>query len=433
MVAVAVLAVVLFGIPLGVAVGRLYRSQEIARLERLATEVATVSTGALSDDDPSTVPTLPVETPHGSLSAFDAQGHLVIGDPLSSPSAAVQGALTGKLVAHQEGNQLVVGIPVTEDQRIVGAIRASSPLGRVQGRTLRTWAAMAGLGLAVIAVATVAARTLARRLSKPVAAVARAAHTLGEGDFSVRLPSSGLAELDEAVVAINVTASRLGALVSRERAFSADASHQLRTPLTGLRLTLESAMETPGADLVQAMKDAVTEVDRLEATVDDLLALARDTELRRDPVDLARLCAGAVSRWEADLASKGRALRLRVENPKPPMVRASTAAVQQVLDVLIDNAAIHGRGTVVVRVRPAPRGAAIEVADEGAGPTDPASVFQRRAPSATGHGIGLALARSLAEAEGGRLLLTRARPPVFALVLPAAGGGQAPLPASPRF
>jgi signal transduction histidine kinase len=323
-------------------------------------------------------------------------------------------------VAHQEGNQLVVGIPVTEDQRIVGAIRASSPLGRVQARTLRTWAAMAGLGLAVIAVATVAARTLARRLSKPVAAVARAAHTLGEGDFSVRLPSSGLAELDEAVVAINATASRLGALVSRERAFSADASHQLRTPLTGLRLTLESAMATPGADLVQAMKDAVTEVDRLEATVDDLLALARDTEQRRDPVDLARLCAGAVGRWEADLASKGRALRLRVENPKPPLVRASAAAVQQVLDVLIDNAANHGRGTVVVRVRPAPRGAAIEVADEGAGPADPSSVFQRRAPSATGHGIGLALARSLAEAEGGRLLLTRGRPPVFALVLPTA-------------
>lgn len=420
MVAVAVLAVVLFGVPLGIAVGRLYRSQEISRLERIATQLATQSTASLGDDDPATVPAMPEDPPHTTVSAYDAQGHLVIGDPLNKPSEAIAGALQGTLQAHQEGGDLVVAVPVSEDQQIIGIIRVASPVSRVWLRTLRTWSAMAGLGLAVIAIATVAARTLARRLSRPVAAVARAAHALGEGDFSVRLPTSGLEELDEAVGAINITASRLGDLVARERAFSADASHQLRTPLTGLRLTLESAMETPGANLRRAMRDAVAEVDRLEATVDDLLALARDTERPREPVDLNRLCADAVSRWEADLKAKGRALRLRVENPKTAPVRASPAAVQQVLDVLLDNAATHGKGTVIVRVRSAPRGAAIEVADEGPGPSDPAAAFQRRAAGSGGHGIGLALARSLAEAEGGRLLLTQTRPPIFAFVLPEA-------------
>ena len=92
-----------------------------------------------------------------------------------------------------------------------------------------------------------------------------------------------------------------------------------------------------------------------------------------------------------------------------------------VLDVLVGNAAEHGSGTVTVRVRPAPGGLAIEVGDEGPGVAeDPEQVFARRAGSADGHGIGLALARSLAEAEGGRLLLQRPVPaPVFALLLPA--------------
>src|SRR4051794_12121245 len=103
MVAVAVLAVVLFGAPLGVAVGRLYRSQEITRLERVATQLATNATAALGDDDPSTVPSLPDDPPHTAVSAFDADGHLVIGDPISEPSRAVVGALQGTLEAHQEG------------------------------------------------------------------------------------------------------------------------------------------------------------------------------------------------------------------------------------------------------------------------------------------------------------------------------------------
>ena len=102
-------------------------------------------------------------------------------------------------------------------------------------------------------------------------------------------------------------------------------------------------------------------------------------------------------------------------------MRASAAAIGQVLDVLIGNAQQHGRGTVTVRARHAPRSIAIEVSDEGPGPsTDGHDVFRRRPESATGRGIGLALARSLAEAEGGRLTLSRAGPsPGFTLLLPA--------------
>jgi signal transduction histidine kinase len=88
--------------------------------------------------------------------------------------------------------------------------------------------------------------------------------------------------------------------------------------------------------------------------------------------------------------------------------------------VLLDNAATHGAGTVVLTVRDAGAALAVEVADEGPGPADVDGLFRRRTNGMNGHGIGLSLARGLAEAEGGRLGLSRARPPVFTLLLPAA-------------
>jgi len=92
--------------------------------------------------------------------------------------------------------------------------------------------------------------------------------------------------------------------------------------------------------------------------------------------------------------------------------------VRQVLSVLLDNAAGHGSGTVTIEVRDAGDALAIDVSDQGSGITvRPEELFTRRAGRAAGHGIGLALARSLAEAEGGRLSLTRPVPPTFTLFI----------------
>jgi signal transduction histidine kinase len=269
-------------------------------------------------------------------------------------------------------------------------------------------------------VAALVARALAGHLSRPVDALAQAAARLGEGDFSARAGRSGVAEVDAVASTLDTTGARLGQVLARERAFSADASHQLRTALAGLRLRLEAARLLPGADQGQAIADALAEVDRLEATVEQLLALARDAGVARDRLDLSRVVEAVEQGWRGRLGASGRPLRFQLEGGLPP-VRASEAAVLQILDVLVGNAAEHGSGTVAVRVRAAPGGLAIEVGDEGPGVAgDPERVFARRAGSVDGHGIGLALARSLAEAEGGRLLLQRPVPaPVFALLLQA--------------
>jgi signal transduction histidine kinase len=252
--------------------------------------------------------------------------------------------------------------------------------------------------------------------------LAAAAQTLGDGDFTVQAPPAGIAEIDAAGAALTRTAERLGDLVGRERAFSADASHQLRTPLTGLRLRLETALD--GGDLRPAVVAALETADRLERTIDELLALARDAPSARTPADLPALLGELERSWDGPLQAAGRSLRLSIA-PGLPGTSASATAVRQILEVLLANATRHGAGTVTVTAREADTAIAVDVADQGSGVTVPAGeLFRRRTARAAGHGIGLALARALAEAEGGRLLLTRAAPaPVFTLLLPSTGQG----------
>ncbi|HYZ35990.1 MAG TPA: HAMP domain-containing sensor histidine kinase, partial [Pseudonocardiaceae bacterium] len=294
------------------------------------------------------------------------------------------------------------------------------PLRTVYRMVGLVWLAMLGLGGLAVGTVWLVARWQARRLAEPLEKLSDAALRLGQGDFSVRTAPAAIPEIDSVGSALNSTAVRLDDMLARERSFSADASHQLRTPLTGLRLRLEAALDRPGQDLRQAITDGIAAADRLEQTIEELLALARDTRSSNAaPLDLPALLEEIETGWHDRLAAQDRELHVAVD-PHAPVSLASTAAVRQVLTVLLDNAATHGSGTVSVAVRNAVDALAIDVSDEGAGITAPEpELFTRRSRLAEGHGIGLALARSLAEAEGGRLRLTRPAPPTFTLLVPA--------------
>jgi signal transduction histidine kinase len=320
--------------------------------------------------------------------------------------------------------QLVVAAPVTDGDRVTGVVRAASNYSGVRMRIAGTWAAMLGLGLLAISATWLVARRQARRLAAPLEALSRTAAQLGGGNFGVRTAPSGIAEIDAAGTSLDTTAARLGAMVGRERAFSADASHQLRTPLTGLRLGLETALDSPGADLRVAATAAIDAADRLEQTIEDLLSLAREPVPDGTPLELAELAREVEQTWGPVLATQGRTLRINV-HPDTPVSRAAPAAVRQVLAVLLDNAARHGAGRVTLTVRDAGGVLAFDVADEGPG-VDGASPLPSRPDNGHGPGIGLSLARGLAEAEGGRLRVSRPAPPVFTLLLPGAADDAAP-------
>jgi signal transduction histidine kinase len=409
---VAALAVILFAIPLALALERTYRDDELLRLQRdavAATRAIDVGPGA----DPVELPPSP-----RAVAVYDGSGRRTAGrGGPARADALTREAIAGRRpVDRATRGRLVVAVPLVVGERVTGALRAERSDAAVSSRAHRAWLALAGLALGVLALATAAAFLLARRLAAPLERLAGAARRLGDGDFGARAPRAGVAEVDEVGAALDVTAQRLDDLVARERAFSADASHQLRTPLAALRLELE-ALELRGEELPAAL----AQVERLQDTVETLLTIARDAEPATASADLAVCADAAERRWRGPLAAEGRPLRVAV-TAADPVARAAPRVVDEILDVLLANAHVHGEGAVTATVRDAAGWLAVEVADEGPGfAVTPEEAFTRRSGSNGGHGIGLALARSLAHAEGGKLeLVETARCPVVRLLVRSA-------------
>lgn len=399
---VTMFAVVAFALPLAYAADRLYHDETVNRLERAATVASRdVSAQTLIDGDAIDVPP---DSDGIRLAIYDPAGNLLQGDGPVHGDEQVAGATTGDVSDGPVGHDLVVAVPVSTEDQVVAIVRAAVPNDVVVDKVQRAWLAMAALGGGVLVVAGALAIFEGRRLGRPVKQLAQATTKLGHGDFTVTVAPSGVAEIDEAGQAVEATAQRLGTILARERAFSSDASHQLRTPITGLRLRLETALASSGPIDATTLGEALDDVDRLESTIDDLLSLARDAGRSDEQVTIAPVLAEVERAWQRPLADQGRALELAVDPTLPP-VDMSEPALRQVLEVLLSNATAHGQGTVTIRARPVPGGAAIDVDDQGHLPEgDPERLFRRRSPDAVGSGIGLSLARSLAEAEGARLI-----------------------------
>ncbi|MET8021852.1 HAMP domain-containing sensor histidine kinase [Streptomyces decoyicus] len=418
-----VCAVVLFSVPLAVATLRLYRQDEVRELEQLADRVAvTVPAEVHHPRDPMELPRVEAGTWVG---VYDAGARLVVGAGPARGDRPVQDALAGRASPSQLGDRLVAAVPVGSGERVRAVVRASSPADGPLRRAALTWAGMLALATVAVGVGAVLGVRSSRRLARPLEALATAAGRLETGDLTARAMPSGLPEADEVASALNRAAARIEELLRRERAFSADASHQLRTALTRVRLDLESA-QASGAPHA-ALRAALESLTSTESTLDDLLDLARDLP-EQAPLDVVALLDGAARRWHGELAAVGRPLRITVEEGLPEAV-GSARAGRQILDVLLANALAHGSGTVTVATRDAAGVLAVDVEDEGPGLPEGQDVFARRSGDADagGHGIGLALARSLAEAEGGRLMVSRRTPhPRFTWLV--AGGGKEPAP-----
>jgi signal transduction histidine kinase len=419
--AVAVLAVGLFAGPLAYGAGRLYREEAAIRLSREASRAAGV-VDHVGPGSSGRVPDLPRPLDHAvSLGLYDNAGLRLSGRGAEYDPVARAATRDGREHERFGGGRVEVAVPIGVGRRD-SAVLAFASYDDVVNRTWTALTLMIALAAIVIGVAAVLARRQAGRIAAPLEELTSAARALGTGDFSVRPAFSGLREADEAGRALAATALRLGGLVERERRFSADASHQLRTPLAALRLTIEKALVTPGSDPWAALRAALERVDRVEETITELLAYTRDSQVPAVPVDVGELLRRAVEgRWADVAGAAGRDLDCVCE-ASLPVARGSETVVNQVLDVLVSNALRHGAGRVLVRARYAVGGVAVEVSDEGAGFDAAAArvAFVRRPRDADGHGIGLALARDLAEAGGSRLVIVHPGPrPVIALLLPA--------------
>ncbi|MFF3017813.1 ATP-binding protein [Streptomyces sp. NPDC057939] len=284
------------------------------------------------------------------------------------------------------------------------------------GRTLAVVGAVALL--AVVAAVLLAVRQ-ANRLASPLTDLAETAERLGSGDPRPRHKRYGVPELDRVADVLDASAERIGRMLTAERRLAADASHQLRTPLTALSMRLEEITVTDDLETVREEATiALTQVERLTDVVQRLLTNSRDPRTGSAvPFDLDEVVKQQVEEWRPAYRSAGRAI---VRSGRTGMRAVGTpGAVSQVLATLVENALMHGGGTVALRTRVTGNQAVLEVTDEGPGvPPDLGNrIFERAISGRNSTGIGLAVARDLAEADGGRLELLQTQPPVFALFL----------------
>lgn len=407
---VAGCAVLLFALPLAVVLERSYRDEELLRLQR-DTDAATRRVDiAIGGPDQIELPRF-----SGQIGVYSTAGVRIRGAGPRIADAATRTTLrTGAPSATVPDGQLVVAVPLRNGERLAGAVRAQRTQATVSARAHRAWLALTGLGAGVVALAVLAALLLGRRLVRPLETLAATARRVGEGDFAARAQTTHIREIDDVGAALNTGSQRIGELISRERAFSAEASHQLRTPLAALRLELEALAlaSQPTPELAAAL----AQVDRLEATVTTLLEVARGIPRGEQTVDLKRVVRELETRWRGPLAADGRPLHidLDLEDAEAAM---SPAVLVEILDVLLQNAQMHGAGAVSVAARKLGDAFALEVSDQGPGfATHPPADSPR---VSDGHGIGLPLARSLAHAEGARLQITNPgpRPTVSLLIL----------------
>ena len=414
---VTTLALVAFGVPLGGVVAQLVRKQAVLRLEREASRASVeVSVPLGASNDPTDLPAADAGT---TLSLYNGVGVRVFGEGPVSEDQVTSAAAAGMVADGTVGDELVVAVPLVLNEEVVATVRAATPISRVDRLMWLAIGTVVVVALVVLAVSAVIAGIVAARLAAPVTALVSSMGRLRDGDLSARAPRSGVSELDAAAAALDDAAVRFGGMLERERTFSADASHQLRTPLAALRLNAEAALADPDpAAREERLQAVVAATERLERTVVDLLALVRNPEPGRERFDLVFLADEIVAAWHGPLAAAGRRLAVRSEADLPAC-RASRAAVSEILSVLVANALEHGEGAVEVRVAATDSGALlVEVEDEGHLAVDPVDIF-RRAPGPDGHGIGLGLARTLAEAEGARLWVEPQPTTRFRLLLPS--------------
>jgi signal transduction histidine kinase len=273
------------------------------------------------------------------------------------------------------------------------------------------------LGAVLVGLAAALAFVAARTLSRPFIELRDHALALGRGRFDLGIPRYAVPEADTIGQALEQSAGQLHDLVRREREFASNVSHQLRTPITALRLELEDVRLWPDTPppVADELGRALGQVDRLQTTVNDLLDLARTRRIGGSTdLDLSTLVQTSVERWRAAAGTRDIALGV----PGCVQVHLAPGPIEQVLDVLIDNALVHGSGTVTVAVFEDGDAVEVRVSDQGRGrPGD--EVFHRNVGSSDdGLGIGLTVAAEIAEALGGRLFLGDGPTTSFRLQLP---------------
>jgi signal transduction histidine kinase len=439
LVAVVALVLLVQDVPLAFHIERVERDRLETGLERdayvLAQQSEDVLEGSTTAEDAGlaevvdayaarTGATVVVTDERGEAIATSGGGDAVGRSYANRPEveAAIQGRFAaGERQSQTLGEPLVyVAVPVRSGEGVLGAVRVTYPAAVIDDRVADRLRSLAAAAAVSIGAAVVVAVVLASGVVRPLRRLRTATDALAAGDLATRAATdSGPPEVRALATSFDTMAARLERLVDAQRAFASDASHQLRTPLTALRLRLDQAADLVDTDpeaARQRLDAARAEIDRLARLTDGLLTLARADGVATgggappEPVDVAATARDRVDEWRP-LADERR-VELVLDAPSHAWAQAVGGAVEQIVDGYIDNAldVAPGGSTLRVAVEREDASVVLHVVDEGPGLDDDqrARAFDRfwQARGArSGSGLGLAIVRQLASASRGRVEL----------------------------
>lgn len=427
---VLVLAIVSLGVPLALSlkdrVNAEVRSQALSQADVVAATAADLLR-PVNDSALRAIARTSAASVRGRVLIVDVRGQ-VLADSAGASTVGVSyasrpelaRALKGTAVQVQRHSRslgqdiLATATPVLRGGKAIGAVRVTQSVVAVQRAVASTVAKLALIAGTVLALGLLAGWLIAREVARPLRRLERAARQIEAGELQARAPVEGSSEQRSLARSFNEMASRLQRMLTAQREFVADASHQLRTPLTGLRLRLEEAAAAGVSPAAGRELDAgAAEVDRLAAIVEEMLALSRAEERRADAVavELGEAVHAAERRWR--IAAASREIALRVADEGALAVVCPRESLDRALDALIDNAIRYSPPGSEVTIVAGPSW--IEVRDRGLGLAEgeEEGAFERFHRGAAGRrdgagsGLGLTTARALARSWGGEARLRR--------------------------
>lgn len=420
-----VLAIVALGVPLAFNLRDRVNAEVRSEARSQADVVAATAAGLLRPLRRADVERLVRTAAHavrGRVIVVDSRG-FVVGDSSGSAAGArysgrpeVAAALSGRNVQRTRESStlgeelLATAAPVLVQGRPAGAVRITqsvAAVGRAVDRSIAGIALLAGL---VLLLGLVAGALIARQVARPLGRLEEAAEEIAGGDLSVRADVEGTREQRALARSFNAMTERLGRMLEGQREFVADASHQLRTPLTGLRLRLEEARVEAATDGGRRELDgAIGEVDRLSRIVAELLVLSRagERDAPAEEVSLAETAERAAERWRH--AAQAREIALTASSSRSGSAVCSREALDRAVDALVENAIAYSPSGTTVEVVAAAGNLSVLDRGPGLGEDEQELVLRRfhrgsagrQGPAGTG--LGLAIAQELASEWGGRV------------------------------
>jgi signal transduction histidine kinase len=427
---VLLLAIIALGVPLAINLSARVNAEVRTQAQAQADLVAATAADLLTPSRRSDLHTLAATAANsirGRILIVNREGGVLVDSagPAQVGSSyesrpEVQQALAGSQVQRRRYSKtlgqeiLATAVPIISNDRPVGAVRVTQSVAALHAAVRRVELGLVVIGVIVLALGLFAGALIAAQVGRPLKRLEEVARRVTRGDLRARAKLEGSREQRSLASSFNEMTDRIARLLSAQRDFVADASHQLRTPLTGLRLRLEEAKAIGSGPAEPEIEAAIAEVDRLSHTVQELLLLSRagERQVAGAALDVQEVASSALERWRADASERGIDLEHLIDAP-PKLAWAARPDVERALDALIENALRYSPSVSTVTIVSGRD--RIDVLDRGPGIADDELevVFERfhrgRCGRAgpPGNGLGLSIARELIREWGGDVVLRK--------------------------